>query len=542
LIVDLDHDDSLDPDRVGAKSASLARAKRAGLPVLPGLVVESLASRGHMALGAATLPTRGSGGARLAITSRPIGFADELVTAACSISDSLVARSSTLLESSGEWSGAFTSYVDVAPDQLPKAVVGCWASAFTVAALQRQEAAGTTPGSLDMAVLVQPFLDATVGGTAELAANGSTVVRAVKGSPAPLLQGWVKGVEGRADPDGSWYGQDLIDLVGISALNRVRDSLSRAYAIMGSNHCEWAIDEEPWILQLDVLRRPDPAPPLPNIEIPADLMPTIRALVSAPGRLGEELVLPWALGGIPQHDASPDLIPQVDVRATKKLAQTLTSQVWGMDHARASMQARRLLDRLKGSEPHKSVDRIRSLNRPNPELSRDLLARIAALQTRMVESGAAPDTQAAWHLSLSDIVEVLNGHARRAPNRVGRQPWEPLIASAVLEHGTRHHGSPAASGIGAGIRMRADNPGKAMLTHRGVISASQPLASLAQLLWDAAGLVTRGGSPAAHLFESARSLGIPAVCGVDLGGDQDQIVAVDGYSGVVATLPLRHAV
>jgi phosphoenolpyruvate-protein kinase (PTS system EI component) len=61
---------------------------------------------------------------------------------------------------------------------------------------------------------------------------------------------------------------------------------------------------------------------------------------------------------------------------------------------------------------------------------------------------------------------------------------------------------------------------------------------LSQLIWDAAGLVTDGGSAAAHVFESARSLGVPAVCGVDPGGDLDQIVAVDGYSGVVATLPL----
>jgi phosphoenolpyruvate-protein kinase (PTS system EI component) len=73
---------------------------------------------------------------------------------------------------------------------------------------------------------------------------------------------------------------------------------------------------------------------------------------------------------------------------------------------------------------------------------------------------------------------------------------------------------------------------------RGVVTALSPLPNLAGLLWDAAGLVTVSGSPAAHVFEAARALRVPAVCGVDLGGHRDEVVAVDGYSGVVATLAL----
>jgi phosphoenolpyruvate-protein kinase (PTS system EI component) len=71
-----------------------------------------------------------------------------------------------------------------------------------------------------------------------------------------------------------------------------------------------------------------------------------------------------------------------------------------------------------------------------------------------------------------------------------------------------------------------------------VIVASQPIPNLAPLLWDAAGLVTESGSPAAHLFESARALRVPAVCGVSL-PPGDHIVAVDGHAGVVATIPLE---
>jgi pyruvate,water dikinase len=75
---------------------------------------------------------------------------------------------------------------------------------------------------------------------------------------------------------------------------------------------------------------------------------------------------------------------------------------------------------------------------------------------------------------------------------------------------------------------------------RSMVTAPQPVPNLAPLLWDAAGLVTETGSPAAHLFESARALGIPAVCGVEL-TDANQIVAVDGNTGVVATLSANGA-
>ena len=104
--------------------------------------VDSLA---HMRLGVEMLATRGSGGARLALTAAPVPFADELVERGARLGDVLVARSSTIIESSGEWSGAFTSYLDLSPTDLPRAVTGCWASAFSVAALERQNAARVDP-------------------------------------------------------------------------------------------------------------------------------------------------------------------------------------------------------------------------------------------------------------------------------------------------------------------------------------------------------------------------------------------------------------
>jgi phosphoenolpyruvate-protein kinase (PTS system EI component) len=55
-------------------------------------------------------------------------------------------------------------------------------------------------------------------------------------------------------------------------------------------------------------------------------------------------------------------------------------------------------------------------------------------------------------------------------------------------------------------------------------------------------LVTASGSPAAHLFEAARALRVPAVCGVDLGDNRDVVVAVDGSTGAVATLAIEMEV
>jgi phosphoenolpyruvate-protein kinase (PTS system EI component) len=66
------------------------------------------------------------------------------------------------------------------------------------------------------------------------------------------------------------------------------------------------------------------------------------------------------------------------------------------------------------------------------------------------------------------------------------------------------------------------------------------------LLWDAAAVVTAGGGPGAHLFESARALGLPAVSGLGVddffaeilaGGSESWAMAVDGSAGSVAITP-----
>jgi len=540
LIVDLDSEASLDPGRVGAKAAWLAMARRAGLAVLPGFVIESAASVAHMTLGATALAARGSGGARLSITGEPVPFARELVDLGSALAPTLVARSSTVLEGSGEWSGAFTSYLDLAPADLPKAIAGVWSSAFTVSALERQEAAAVEPGSFPIAVLVQPALSPSAGGTARIDETGEVVVHGVEGSPAPLLQGWSGGHEARSR-QGGWSGSDLIDLIGVDALDEIATQLRAASDLLGVDHCEWARDGSIWLLQLDVATPViEPATGVGHDPLDHRLIRIAQLVVLAPGRLGEELILPWALGGgAIDGDPGLDEPPNIDLDLVTRLRDRLTAQVWGTDPKAALDEARQCITALRGPDPQAALDRLSSLSPPDSDDANLLLALVRAIRSEMVSRGAVRDVSAAWNLTMNDVVEIMEGVTRRPATRFGIGRWEPFLASVTLAWGEKQKGTPASPGVGAGLRCHIPHPGDmGTFSTRAVIDAPQPLPNLAPLLWDAAGLVTRAGSPAAHLFESARALGVPAVCGVDFDG-KGEIVAIDGHNGVVATLALN---
>jgi hypothetical protein len=541
LITSLDDPSSCDPLRVGGKAASLARARAAGAAVLPGFVVEASASRGHMSLGAKTLPVRGSGGARLAVAGEPIPFSESLVAAGVELGDRLVARSSTLLEDSGEWSGAFASYLDLAPIDLPKATAGCWASAFTVAALERQEAAGVEPGSLPMAVLVQPALTPTAGGWAMLAADGTVLVRGVKGAPAPLLQGWEKGSEARFD--GSWNGDELVDLVGIDTLDSIRELLGVHGSRIRAGTCEWALTDRVWALQF--ARTSAAGTPVVQIDETPELgrlIEFIKILVHAPGPLGEQTVLPWAIAGLPDVEPISEGGGIATVSEIRRLTAELTTAVWGMPAESVQRRLRGLLDRLNGGDVDHFLDVVGRLDQPDPADAASLLGKLRSLRRELAARGVVPDERAAWQLDFETIDRCLNGDPVTTSGRVDKGRWEPLIAAVVLNSGRRGAGTPASSGIGAGLRAHLNKPERTPESTRGVITANQAIPAFAPLLWNASAMVTTTGSPAAHLFEAARSLRVPAVCGVDLGEPHREVVAVDGHTGMVATLPLDREI
>ena len=538
MISDLDDPSGLDPVRVGSKAAALAVARAAGAAVLHGFVVEAAMSKSHLRLGAETLAERGSGGARLVVAGEPLPFAEQLVAAGEALGDQLVVRSSTLLEASGEWSGAFTSYVGVSPVELPKAVAGCWASVFTVAALERQEAAGIEPGSFPMAVLIQPALEPEAGGWAEMDREGRFVVHGAKGSPAPLLQGWETGHEARHD--GEWSGDELIELIGTGHLEELRELMYAVNASSGANRCEWALTDRIWALQLG---RAD-APSVPNVALPAlsdagELLEVVEAIALAPGALGEEMVLPWAIRGI-SADIEP-IGPPVPMERMRDISRELTEEVWGLPWPLASAAAVRLMADLRGEDPMQVVTRLRGLRPPDPEKASRLLSSLLAVRQELVDRGVVADEHAAWYLGVDEIEAALEGAGTPVAPRLGIGRWEPLIASVVLSSVTPLRGTPASPGIGAGRRSEVEDLHQRHPGRRRVVTSSRPVPNLASLIWDAAGLVTVSGSPAAHLFEAARALRVPAVCGVDLGAPGHQVVAVDGTTGVVAILDLGRS-
>jgi phosphohistidine swiveling domain-containing protein len=112
-------------------------------------------------------------------------------------------------------------------------------------------------------------------------------------------------------------------------------------------------------------------------------------------------------------------------------------------------------------------------------------------------------------------------------------------------------GEAVSGGSGAGVAVVVRGlPTDTVHLPRMVVVAPHPIPQLAPLLWGASGLVTAGGSAAAHLIEVARSRGVPAVIGCDEaqlfglldGAAPFALVAVDGDAGrvVIDTLIPRR--
>jgi phosphoenolpyruvate synthase/pyruvate phosphate dikinase len=87
-----------------------------------------------------------------------------------------------------------------------------------------------------------------------------------------------------------------------------------------------------------------------------------------------------------------------------------------------------------------------------------------------------------------------------------------VLAGVAALQGEVFTGTPSVGGIGAGRMVWVDNSKQTEhVRPRDIIVTQYPLPNFAPLLWDAAGIITLGGAPTAHLFEVARSLTVPAV-------------------------------
>jgi len=505
-------------DAGGAKGAGIARAKAAGFPVLDGFVIAPRCSEPALARAVEVLEPRGTGGARMAIIGHQLD--DELLadiaSHAAALEPPLIVRSSSVLEGSGEWSGAFTSVPEILRDEVGQAMKSVWATTFSIEVLERFEEAGLEPGSAPMGVLVQPEIKPDFGGAAMVDAAGAIKIDAVKGSPADLMAGWVAGTRAIVEK-GVCRGTDAIDLMGESMVMAIAELALRVQSQLGHNLIEWAIVDGHVILlqvQDSVVHEVEEAMVIPAALGHPFALDFVKLAHQYPGTLGDELVLGWrnAAPNIEAIRFTPTGDREQTLAQAKSMAATLLAQAWGESEESAIAHADLVLRRMRSDRPNESIDALRDLN----DIDTDIAAQLLGIVDHLVAT------------------EVRTG-------RRGLDRWEPVLAGVIALQGQVHEAEPSVGGVGAGRLVWIGNSkDTSHVRPRDIIVSQYPLQNYSPLLWDAAGVITIGGAPTAHLFEVARSLTVPAVinCPIaEIVKEGPVLGMLDGDAGRVAILP-----
>jgi hypothetical protein len=508
-----------DPEIAGHKAAELARAAAAGMPVLSGWVLPLKESAAALAVGSAAGRVRSPATSVLAVSSAELDdrLRPELASAVASMGGSVVVRSSSPLEADPHWCGAFATYLDVGIDDVEAAVRGCWASVFTRDALARGAHLHVDPAAVGVAVLIQPWMAFVGGGVAAIEPDGGIAISATRGAPADLVSGRDAGVSIRVSADGTSDGDALpegftSDMVGSVGrlMRRVRESL-------GDDTIEWGWASGGVALLQAGRSRPGtdvaaPAPSPRRRRYPPVAARLALAAASYPGSFGERWVLPWAfaLDRLPR----PAPVDVHDVAAavseSERLSSELGAWVWDVAAHRVEAETGSSFRAILGPDPFDELARLSTFRPPDPARAARLLGLLSAIGEALPLAGRLP--------------------------AAGRHRWEPFVFSVAEDRGRALVGRSAAPGIGAGPSFVLDGSSWVAPPPRRVLVVSAAVPQLASLLWDAAGLVARSGSAGAHLFEVARSLGVPAVIGVDLGDEDGRVVAVNGHDGTVSVL------
>jgi hypothetical protein len=310
-----------------------------------------------------------------------------------------------------------------------------------------------------------------------------------------------------------------------------------AHDLLGANTMEWAeVDGDLFVLQLG--RPPRPEVSTTSFDLPesGDLLSLVRLLRRYPGAIGAAFVLPWALAlrdptllddVLPQSMAHPEQA----LASARAIATELMLEVWGYDAAAAEAA----LAKLAG-DPAAVLPLIQNLAPPNLHRAQEVVALVRGAGKALTGARVLRHPDDVWHLDSTAI--------GRSVGVVAMDRWEPLQHFVVGARGLRVLATPGSPGRGFGRLLFVSRPNQVdCWPSRAVIVVSEPLPQFAPLLWGSAGLIALNGGPAAHLFEVARSLGVPAVAGCQLdrhlgnGFDQGPLaVALDGGEGWVATM------
>ena len=361
-LIDLADDDAVDGSLVGAKAANLARARRAGLPVLPGVVLSTAWDhRGW------SHPSRSeSGPARAAWDA--LGDAG---------GRRLVVRSSSTNEDGGSSSmaGVFESVLDVTT----------WTSFVEAVDTVLASGARADVVGAHMAVLVQPQLAPRWGGVLFAAdpVSGRTdrvLLAAVEGGPDRLVSGLDDGWTAVLSPRGRILehrgGAELpLGRPALRALAKLAATASAAFG--GPQDIEWAIDHDGtvWLLQSRPITTPTGKPGGPVLgtgplaeTFPEPLSPLESDLWLAP--MGEGLDHALRLTGT----AAP--------RALKRSAVVREIDGWAvadLDHLGEAPVRHKVLRKL---DPRPPARRLRAawrtgrLARALPALARDVVEQV----------------------------------------------------------------------------------------------------------------------------------------------------------------------
>ena len=557
VVVPLESEACLDPRRVGAKAARLAEALRLGLPVVPGLVIPAEVSERVLAEASRDIAERGVHAARLAVMGGTLPTLAALPQTLIQLGDDLVVRSSSPLEGSPEYAGAFTSYVGVTATEAVTAVRGVWASALPSHDMthDEQEARRRPAVAPRMAVLVQLHIPPSFAGTARVERDRKVHVVAVAGPSAPLMSGWVRGELATVGLDSVVAGP-AASTVGERMLLQVATIARRVYDELGDDLIEWAASDESALLfqSQRAARRSEPVVVTRAPDVPPEAAGVARLVHAFAGALGDAFVLPFILAGVAPEARVPSTREHGAITAqtayarwadAHQLAERLLDLLWGGDVTLPE----HLLAMMRAGDIASAVATFASLPGGYVTDITSLIDNLRLVGHWLENSSILLSADDIWGVPPREVEGLITGRsaatatAFRERRRRALARWEPVVFAAVAGTGTAIHGEPASPGFGAGEGVVIPGiPTSRPNIPRMVVVAPLPIPQLAPLMWGSAGLVTAGGGASAHLVEVARSRGVPAVVGCDdvlfslleRRHASPPLIAVDGDRGRVA--------